>query len=353
MLTLTSVLIFAVIVGVVMAITDIMDFFKDSNAFGMTTMTNAINKQPFVPGRIGSLGLFAEQGVPTTSIIVERKDGLLTLVPNTPRGAPGNPMQNPKAVVRSFMIPHFPVTQTVMAEEIQNVRGFGKTTLETLQDYINSKSASMVPSLDATLEYGRIGAVKGIIYDADGSTAIYNLFTEFGISQTSVDFVLGTAGTDVNAKCLAVKRAVEDALGMAMYDRIHVVCGKTWFEKFTNHAEVKEAWKRWNDGQKLREDKRRGFEFAGVFFEEYRGAVGAVDFVAASEAHAFPIGVPGLFETYFAPAPYMDAVNTPGLPRYFAQELMEFKKGVKLEAQTNPLSLCRMPEVLIKLTTSN
>ena len=40
-----------------------LDIFS-SSAFSMVSLTDAINKMPYVPGRIGQLGLFREQGVP-------------------------------------------------------------------------------------------------------------------------------------------------------------------------------------------------------------------------------------------------------------------------------------------------
>ena len=39
-----------------------LDIFG-SSAFTMVSLTDAINKMPFVPGWIGQLGLFREQGV--------------------------------------------------------------------------------------------------------------------------------------------------------------------------------------------------------------------------------------------------------------------------------------------------
>ena len=38
-----------------------LDIFS-SSAFSMVALTDAINKMPYVPGRIGQLGLFREQG---------------------------------------------------------------------------------------------------------------------------------------------------------------------------------------------------------------------------------------------------------------------------------------------------
>ena len=53
-----------------------LDIFS-SSAFSMVALTDAINKMPFVPGRIGQLGLFREQGVSTTSVMIEEREGSL------------------------------------------------------------------------------------------------------------------------------------------------------------------------------------------------------------------------------------------------------------------------------------
>ena len=63
-----------------------LDIFS-SSAFSMVALTDAINKMPYVPGRIGQLGLFREQGVSTTSVMIEEREGSLTLVETTSRGA--------------------------------------------------------------------------------------------------------------------------------------------------------------------------------------------------------------------------------------------------------------------------
>jgi Phage major capsid protein E len=64
---------------------------------------------------------------------------------------------------------------------------------------------------------------------------------------------------------------------------------------------------------------RGSFEYAGILFEEYRGRVGSVDFTDASKAYFFPVGVPGLFRQYNAPADFVETANTIGLPRYAKQ----------------------------------
>jgi len=63
-----------------------------------------------------------------------------------------------------------------------------------------------------------------------------------------------------------------------------------------------------------------------------------------------PEGVANLFITRFSPADYVEAANTIGLPYYAKQELMRMGKGVELEAQSNPITICTRPTAVIKLT---
>jgi hypothetical protein len=101
-----------------------LDIFS-SSAFSMVALTDAINKMPYVPGRIGQLGLFREQGVSTTSVMIEEREGSLTLVETTSRGAPAVQHVANKRKARSLTVPHIALKDTILADEVQNVRAFG------------------------------------------------------------------------------------------------------------------------------------------------------------------------------------------------------------------------------------
>ena len=92
-------------------------------------LTDAINKTPYVPGRIGQLGLFREQGVSTTSVMIEEREGSLNLVETTARGAPAIQNTTNKRKARSLVVPHIALADTILADEVQNVRAFGSETL--------------------------------------------------------------------------------------------------------------------------------------------------------------------------------------------------------------------------------
>ena len=322
-----------------------------SDAFSLVSLTESINQLPYKPGRIGEMKLFSEKGITTTTAIIEEKRGVLSLLPTARRGAPATEGTRGSRKARSFVIPHIPYEDRILPEDVQGVRKFGsESDLESIASVVNDRLQDMRQSHEVTLEHLRVGAIKGKILDADGSTELFNLFTEFNITEpTAVDFELDVDTTQVGEKIVGIKRTIEDALGAVPYDHIHCFCGSDFWDSFIEHPEVKYAYQYFQDGEVLRGDLRTaGFKYKGVIFEEYRGSIGSVSFIPAADARFFPVGVPNLFVTYFAPADFMETSNQIGLPVYAKQQLEEFGRGVKLHTQSNPLPLCTRPGVLVR-----
>jgi len=332
-----------------------LDVFRN-DAFGVTSLTDAILHAPYQPRRIGDLKLFGEKGITTTTVIVEEKDGLLSLIPSSPRGGVPDVLGTNKRNARSFVVPHLAREAHVNADEVQNVRAFGsETEVQVVQTIVNDKLATLRTMHEVTLEHLRIGAIKGVIYDSDGSTPIYNLFTEFGVDQQTQAMALTTSTTDVRAKCVAIARQIEAALGAAVYTGLRGFCGSSFFDALVGHDLVKDTFK-YQEGEVLRRDLRKGFAFGGIVWEEYVGSVGGVAFIGADDAYVFPEGVATekgpLFTTYFAPADFMETVNTIGLPIYAKQapDPSGFNRYVQLHSQSNPLPLCLIPRAVVKAT---
>jgi hypothetical protein len=344
-----------------------LDVFN-TDAFSTISLTDAINKMPQFPQKIGMAGLFDEQGVPTTSIMIEELDGVLNLVLTRPRGGEATQNTRDSRTARSIAVPHIPIEDRVNADEVQGVRAFGsESELQAVQTVVNNRLLKMSQQLDLTLEWHRIGALKGIVLDADGST-IYDLFSEFGVSQESeVDFDLDAgspAAGAVRLKCHEVIRLIRSNLGGTPFPGVAAMCGSTFFDELIVHTEVAAAYERalafmdvqgagvQGQGGFLRAGLvDRMFSYAGILFWEYSNTMGSGSDVAveATKAHLYPVGVPGLFVTRFAPANFVETVNTMGLPKYAKQAPdAQFQRWVDLHAQCNPLNVCTRPKVLIK-----
>jgi hypothetical protein len=338
-----------------------LDIFNN-DSFSAVEMTAAVNVVPNAYGRLNELNLMPGEGVPTTSVAVEYVNGTLNLLPTRVRGGPASLGLPERRNRRVFSIPHIPHEDFVLAEDVQNIIALGGNTLENVQNVVNRKLLRMRRKHAITLEHLRMGALKGVILDSDGSI-ILNLFTEFGITEKTVSFALGTGTTDVAAKAREVISYIEDNLMGDTMTGVHCLASPEFFASLIGHATVKEAYKYFASNQNpLRDDVRRYFPFAGVTFEEYRGTANSVNedgtftarrFIPAGEARFFPVGTVDTFATYFAPADFMDTVNTMGDEVYARQAIdPEFARWVKLHTQSNPLPLVKRPAVLVKGTSS-
>lgn len=337
-----------------------LDIFKN-DAFSVSSLTDAINGIPFVPGRAGTIVDWNERGITTTSVMIEQVDGVLKLLNPTPRGSAGETKAKDKRTMRSLVVPHYQHDDGFNADEVQGIRAFGsETDVQSVQSLVNQRMRDAVQLvLDPTLQYQRLGALKGIIVNADGST-LYDLFSEFGVSQeTEVAFDLSAASPAngiLRATCAGIVRTIADNLGGLTFTGVSALCGNQFFDDLLKHKEVTDSYKGTSMASVLRQgyldpsgNKVYGaFEFGGILWENYRGKNGASAMVDTDHCHIFPIGVPGLFRTVYAPADYIETVNTVGLPRYAKQWESQNGKRIEMESQANPLSYCTRPKVLMK-----
>jgi len=323
------------------------------NDFTLTELTAAINQFPVQWGRIGQMGLFANRGVRTRTVTIEEQAGSLALLPDHEWGGEGTVASKIGRNTYSFAIKQSAHDDIVLPGDIQDVRGFGIEGLNTVTDEVARRLQRMRARHDQTLEWKRMGALKGIVTDGAGTT-LANLFTTFGISQVSVDFVLGTATTDILAKCAAVINQIEDNLKGDVMNGVRALVSPEFYQKLIQHAKVVDAYKYHSEAAvRLGTDLRAGFTFGGITFEEYRASVSGSRFIAANEGHAVPVGTMDTFATYFAPADFNETVNTIGLPIYVKTWEKEGGRGTVIHSQSNSLPLCHQPAVLVKLTTSN
>ena len=321
----------------------------DNDAFSLASLSSAIQALPYQPGRIGASGLFAEKPINTITTYIEQFNGVLSLVPLSQRGAPAEPMGHGKRVVKSFKVPHIKAQDIVSADEIVGLRAFGsESEAETMARLLANRMQPMRNSIEYTLESHRLAAVMGAYYDAAGNAV--SLFTEFGVSQQTLSYALGTTTTEIRQKVMDTLEMIEDALGGLSFSGVRVFCGKTFWNDLIVHKAVKETYLNTQMASSLRGDPRMEFDFGGVVFERYRGT-SAVK-IGDNDAYAVPEGVMDLFMTAFSPADYVETAGTMGQRVYAKQWNTEGDRGIHIEAQSNPLNLCTRPRAVIKLTVA-
>jgi hypothetical protein len=239
-----------------------LDVFK-SDAFSTVSLTASIIKAPYKPGRIGASGLFREKGITSTTAVVEEKSGQLSLIQTSPRGGPGSVLGASKSTVRSFLVPHLERESKIMADEVQGLRAFGsESATASVQQIVDERNAQLRAMHEVTLEYHRVGAIQGNVLDADGTSVIYNLFTEFGITQQVHDIALSSGTTNVRNEAVAIQRQIEDEIGAEPVTSYRAFCGDAFFDTLIQHASVQDSLK-FQESAVLRGDLRRGFDYGG------------------------------------------------------------------------------------------
>lgn len=324
--------------------TNLQELFGDHK-----TLTAAIQRVPFKPGLIASLKLFGELGISTTSAFIEYENGRLDLVPAAGYGGVIGtiPMNRTRDGVEIEAV-HLPTRGSVLAAEAQNRRAFGTNSLDTPENLRDGKLKTMRGNLEFTIEAHRMGAIRGQILDADGESVLLDTYATFGVTQHTIFFNSVSAVSSVLQKVIDAERAAEDALGGTRPTEFIAMCSPGFIDAIRNHPSYVKAIENAAPAALLSGAIVR---ISRTTFYEVRSPSPGPTFIADGEAYLLPSDVPDLFISRFAPAPWWETVNTPGLPIYVKAEPMPMGLGYALAAQSNVLNICTRPTAVIRLST--
>jgi len=335
--------------------------------FTAITLTTIINNAPFAPNFLGQTGLYLSDGVRTTDIAVAERNGMLEVVGTSERGAPPETAEHPKSRTKKATAEHIAIEDGVTADEVQNAlnaaSAMGQTQLQAASELVNERLEGpfgLRARIDLTHEYHRLGGIKGIVVDKDGSE-LYNWYDFFGIEAPdalNTNFGALTADGGAFEKALTGwKRTLLKALGGLPVSGMRPValCGDNYFDEVYSNKEVKAARKNRDTGREsdvFSQNKAyTSFEYGGFTFVNYRGTDDGKVGIDTDKGRLFPYGVPGLFQMLFAPPDIHGMTNMKGLPAFaFMPPSRQTERRIAIEAQSNPLTLCLRPGALFELT---
>lgn len=335
-----------------------------ADLFTASTLTDVINEIPGSYSKIVDMGIFRLRNIPTTNVTVESKDGYLKLVDAVPYGAPSAITGTSTRTRRTFELLHRPLDAAIAPGDIRNLLALGSggcgqdAGLEQMAAYLTERLDEMKMHHDLAREWSMLGALKGRIVNSDG-TVVYDLFNEFGVTETVVDFQLSVATTDVKQKCAQVIRNIRQNLTGDVMTGIHAFVDQDFFNALIDHPSVKEVWLQWATNQSaLGRDPFDKFTFAGITFEVYDATVTAADgvtqvaFFGALEGRAFPLGTRNTLIEYAGPADFNDTINRPGAVYYARVTPAKHDRGYEIHTQSNLLPICGRPKVLTKIIST-
>ncbi|MXP24817.1 major capsid protein [Altererythrobacter indicus] len=329
-----------------------MDVFKQ-DAFSAISMTEAVRRSQTIPGLLGRMNLFTPKRVRSRRVAVEMKGQQLNIIQTSEPGAPRTRRSNDKASVVDLRVRRIEESSMVTAEEIQGIRAFGsETELKQLQSEIAERQQGCIDDLSATRERLYLSCIDGILRDADDSV-IYDYYQTFGYTKPAeIDFDWANATKVKKFVANNVKRPMIRAIGGSAPPsmRIIALCGDDFYDDLQENSEYKDQYKNTANASKLVEDTVfDAIDAWGVTWINYRGTDdNSKVAVGVDKVKFFPMGVRGLFQEAFAPAPTFDHVNTLG-QEWYSRMLLDDKRQewADVEIESHRLPICTRPEVLL------
>lgn len=331
--------------------------------FADDRLTETINVPPYTTGRPAQLGIFRDEPIQTTYVRLGIDEEELFVIPARERGSESNfDMRRDRSGVE-FTIPHFPLGDKITPSDIQNLVAWDSAyVFETVQSVYMQRMESLRSKHDLTHSYLDWGALNGIVVDVTGKQ-IANIYDEFDLSETAVEFDLATATTDIASLNRDVKARIRKELRGTSATGIRCLAGPDFFDAYVKHPFVKEQLAAY-PGQTpnpSRDDVQDVFTFAGLTLERidvdysYRlddGTVVTKRAIPDGEALVMPLGTP-YFKRYIAPSDTMSGANKrpdAATKVFVSTKVMDHDKGIGIHTESNVLPIVTRPQLMVRLT---
>lgn len=338
-----------------------------SNNFEVVDLTSAVRNIPIQYGSFNQMGIFEEEGVAGDTVVFEETTENGALLVDRVRGEKNTVGKSGTRKLHSFILPHFPHDEYISPKDLKAISAYDNfNEVEQLDSVRQRKLIRARQNHDWTLNKARAQALFSSTAYAPNGTISQNWDTEFNISRTGVDFVLGTSTTDVLAKIETIIQAVHDGMGgNGIFTGIVIPCDTLFFNKLIQHVSVRTAYT-YAQANLAGLDPMRGrltpggspmpngreFFFGGVTFKEVRDSYNGTSIVTASEGVAVPMGS-GMFKTYFGSPERFGLVNTQGEKMYAFEQAEEGGTKITIETESNHISALLRPQSVIRCYSSN
>ncbi|WP_107678055.1 major capsid protein [Agrobacterium sp. LAD9] len=338
-------------------------------------LSEEVNKLPNTFGLLNALDIAPSEPKRSRMVRIDFREGQIVVLAHQEPGAPGEVSSDEDQRGIIIAIPHFVHLENILVGDIDGMLEVvnGEITERSLDAELERKLVIIRKNHAITREFLRLGMLRGEIKDGKLRT-LYNLYDTFDVEKKEIDFALGTAGTDVRAKCEeASDHIIENAKGETV-GAVEAVVDTKFFTKLISHSKVEKFWvQAQNSGlhtqlerQRLGGNWGRVFEFGDILFREYKGSLpvkandgsmASVKNVDDNSGTAYPSGTQSMFRTYDAPAYHIDTVNQAPSEEedgsiFISTETLKHGAGLEMKSQSNMLAICKQPNCLVQLKTN-
>ncbi|WP_068312755.1 major capsid protein [Polycladidibacter hongkongensis] len=337
--------------------------------YSAVDLTREVNRLPTTYGLLNAMNIAPISRKKSTYVRIDVKDGIVRVLGSRERGAPGQTIERGKENAIIIEIPHFPVLDQILVDDPDNLLEVvgGKLVPASVDQELLRTLQTIRRSHSLTLEYLRLGMLRGEVVDGDGNQLL-DLYDAFDINKKTINFQLNKPDTDVRAKCAELQKHTRDNLMNETQSGVEAVVSTEFFDALISHQNVE---KYVVNAQNSRlhstvEDYALGgvygrmFKFGNITFREYAGSMPVKEnektkqapIIDAGVGHSFPTGTGNLMHTFAAPALHVDSINQPAKQIddvKISIEPLKHGKGWELESQSNRIAVCNQPQVLAEL----
>jgi len=338
--------------------------------FSTTQLAEAIETIPNVYGLLSTLSnpdgspLWAEKGIKDRAVKIDIKAQGISIIQTSPLGTPAPAADQPDD--RSVrMLPTFRHAKmdAMLIEELRGVRSFGTDIdPEDANKIVFERYQKLLLEHRQTKEFLRFGALNGDVYDANGTSLLYNVYTLMEEQQKAIEWDLDNATAvdpiqEGNDELL--DHMEQNALGEPVQGIIKI-CSPGYIKSMQQNKDFREAFKYFaNQGSQInpnRQSLRRPFEFKDVIylrhtgfcsFKKKDGSVITHKFLRDNEAIAIPLGTQNVFRTYFGPAEW-DAPGMDGVEMHAKLDPMKLDLGVEMHTFSYQLNTILKPRLVVR-----
>lgn len=161
--------------------------------------TQAIERIPFKPGLIGSLGLYRSDVVRTDVVSFDVRANSLHILDDHLRNvAQKNSTEDAGYALHTLPIPHYPIVKTIGREKLAGVRAFGTESGQIVAGAVAAELERQAELHDVHEEYLKAQmTLNGVVVTAHYGTI--SMATEFGVTRPTQTFAAATALADIQA----------------------------------------------------------------------------------------------------------------------------------------------------------
>lgn len=347
---------------------DVLDLFRN-DVFSTASLYRVVDNATYVPQILTGSGIFTDVPVMGDLIHLYEEDNTVRLIPTTERGAPDTQAIRDVGRIRTLRTVRLSKKDSVRASELLNVAAVGlpqNVRLRNVAELVNERMSKLRDDMEMTMEFQLLGALKGKLIDADGTTVVTDFFAELGVTQGAiVDVNFSTLTEDafqeffVNNFFRPIIRSLKDRRGPGT--RIGVLCGDNFWSELMKHPGFRAIWKLEMQARAIARASNPlvqpnawlSVDYAGFTWWNYMGTDdGTTIAVETNLAYFFPINAKDVFVTYLAPGETFDQVGQgmKGKPFYpmIRPDPRAHPEFVDLLMRRYPLPACIYPKALMR-----